>query len=56
MNYEEWITGEKPNLGNDTASRAKRALATSPQWMPLALRVKEETRLAINDLLKVTSK
>ncbi|KAG0606642.1 hypothetical protein M758_9G157700 [Ceratodon purpureus] len=52
MNYEEWVTTEKPNLGDDTAFRVKKALNTTSHMMTLALRVKEETRHAINELLK----
>lgn len=56
MNYEEWVTAEKPNLGDDTALRVKKAMNTTSHLMTLALQVKEETRHAINELLKVTFK
>ena len=55
MNYEEWVTAEKPNLGDDTAFRVEKAMKTNAHVMTLALRVKEETRHAINELLRVTS-
>lgn len=53
MNYEEWVTVEKPNLGDITASRVNESLTTTSHLMTLALHVKEETRHAINELLKV---
>lgn len=56
MNYEDWVTFEKPNLGTDTASRVHKAMRTTSLLMSLALRIKEETRQAINDLLKVHPK
>lgn len=55
MNYEEWVAAEKPNLGDDAAFRVKKAMDTTSHLMTLALQVKEETRHAINELLKVTS-
>jgi hypothetical protein len=56
MNYEDWVTFEKPNLGTDTASRVEKAMRTTSLLMSLALRIKEETQQAINDLLKVHPK
>jgi len=53
MNYEEWVIAEKPNLGDETAIRVNSAMNTSSQLMTLTLQVKEETRHAINELLKV---
>lgn len=52
MNYEEWVTAEKRNLGDETAIRVKSAMNTSSQLMTLTLQVKEEIRHAINELLK----
>jgi len=52
MNYEEWVIAEKPNLGDETAIRVNSAMNTSSQLMTLTLQVKEETRHAINELLK----
>lgn len=53
MNYEEWVTAEKPNLGDNTASGVYKAMTTTSHLMTLTLHVKEETRHAINELLKV---
>jgi len=54
MNHEEWVSAENPNLGDDTAFRVNKAMNTTSHLMTLALQVKEETRHAINNLLKVT--
>jgi hypothetical protein len=55
MNYEEWVTTEKPKLGTDAAYRVEKSMNTTSHLMTLALQVKEEVRHAINELLKVTS-
>lgn len=52
MNYEEWVTTEKPKLGTDTAYRVEKSMNTTSHLMTLALQVKEEVRHAINELLK----
>lgn len=32
MNYEDWVTSEKPNLGTDVASRVEKAMRTTSPW------------------------
>lgn len=56
MNYEEWVSAVKPNLGPDSAFRVKKSMSTTSHLMTLALKVKEEVRYAINELLKVSIK
>ncbi|KAL2622202.1 hypothetical protein R1flu_002407 [Riccia fluitans] len=51
-NHGEWITSEKPDIGSDIAGRVKDALEASSEQVPLIYRIREETRQAMNDLLK----
>jgi len=53
MNYEEWVTAVKPNLRDEMTIRVNNAMNTSSQLMTLSLQVKEESRHAINELMKV---
>lgn len=43
----------KPNLAPALAARAKAAMETSPNLVPLVRRIRDEAHFAINDLLKV---
>lgn len=53
MNHEEWLTTVKPDLAPALAARTKLALETSSNLVPLLQKIKDETRYAISELLKV---
>lgn len=50
-NYEEWVTNVKPDLGPGISERVKAALQTNSELFADALKVRDEARAALNDLL-----
>jgi len=51
-NHEDWLTTAQPDLSPAIAARVNLALETSPQLVPLVQKIRDETHLAINELLK----
>eukprot|EP00249_Psilotum_nudum_P023733 c28964_g1_i6 orf=348-2147(+) len=50
-NHEEWINNVKPDLGPGIADRVSAALQTTPEQISLCLKVRDEARMVLNELL-----
>ncbi|BBN12172.1 protein MpAMI1 [Marchantia polymorpha subsp. ruderalis] len=51
-NHGEWINSVQPDIGSDTAGRIKDALEASSDLVSLIHKIREQSRLAMNELLK----
>lgn len=54
-NHGEWINSVQPDIGSDTAGRIKDALEASSDLVSLIHKIREQSRLAMNELLKVVT-
>lgn len=49
--HEDWLSSVKPDLGSGIAERVKAALQTSSELVAEALKVRDEARVALSELL-----
>ena len=54
INHEEWIKSVKPKLGSNVSEDVLAAIKTSYDDMKTLYKVRTETRLALQSLLKVS--
>lgn len=52
-NHEEWVKSAKPDFATDIGARVKASIETSAELVPLVLKIKDECRQAMDELLKV---
>ena len=52
-NHEEWICSVKPTFGPAIAERVKAAIDTSSDLVDEAMKVRQEARTVVNELLMV---
>jgi len=56
LNHEEWIASVKPKLGPDASQQVRTTMDSTPDDIKLLYKVKAEMRVAVQSLLKVSSR